>query len=658
MKKFTLALLLALPFFSQAQLNEHFSGLSGFGTTGWGTALPTGWMQYNQDGLTPASQVAANFPGGAAWVSRYVASITDTFVVSTSWYTPAGISNDWLVTPGFTVPTASAGSATYLTWEVYSPDANYPDGYIVKISTTGNAVANFTAPAVYTEVAGPSAGFESRGIDISAYAGQTINVAFINNSNDMYYLFLDDVQTKVLSSVPDVKVNSAAMAERFYQTGGSGTINANITNKSGGVVNTASVVLTPTGGTPVTVNLTNLNLGPLASKDVTINFTAPATVNEYDYSINFTTLNGNADPVPADNSATGLKASTVLASNLPPKAVLIEEGTGTWCGWCPRGAVAMEYMYDTYGALGNFVGIAVHNGDPMTVTEYDDGAALSGFPGCNVDRVMKDASVSQALFEQYYNTRKALVAPASIGVTPTLTGTALSVTLKVDFRTKVSTGLRLGVIVSEDSVHGTASGYAQTNYYSSQSQNIALTGAGHNWQTATNPVAAALMWYDHVGRALLGGYAGQTGSVPAIVNDGQSVSYTFNYTVPATMDPTELSVAAVLVDETTGAVYNTKMEKVGSTIAINPKDVVTLDFEVFPNPANEQVNVAFKLDNAKDVQVEVFTLTGQRVLNQAHNNLVGEQTISLDTRELAAGSYLVSVSFEGNSFIKRVVINK
>ena len=51
--------------------------------------------------------------------------------------------------------------------------------------------------------------------------------------------------------------------------------------------------------------------------------------------------------------------------------VVGEEATGTWCGWCPRGAVALNWMDHDYE--GYWQGIAVHNGDPMSDADYDNG---------------------------------------------------------------------------------------------------------------------------------------------------------------------------------------------------------------------------------------------------------------------------------------------
>lgn len=54
-----------------------------------------------------------------------------------------------------------------------------------------------------------------------------------------------------------------------------------------------------------------------------------------------------------------------------PRVHLIEEGTGTWCGWCPRGIVMMEYIAEKYPDF--FARAAIHKSygtsrDPMQVS--------------------------------------------------------------------------------------------------------------------------------------------------------------------------------------------------------------------------------------------------------------------------------------------------
>src|SRR5690606_4188824 len=59
----------------------------------------------------------------------------------------------------------------------------------------------------------------------------------------------------------------------------------------------------------------------------------------------------------ADDDIYVLTANVIQAA--AGKRAVVEEGTGTWCQYCPRGAVMMNRMSDIYGD--SYVGIAVHN---------------------------------------------------------------------------------------------------------------------------------------------------------------------------------------------------------------------------------------------------------------------------------------------------------
>ena len=135
MKNILLTVALATSIFvskAQTALSENFDGTTG-------TGLPTGWTQSNVDGLTPDPALANLNFGTNAWISR-VASGTDRILTSTSYYAPIGTSNDWIISPQISIPTAGY----WLVFEANSPDGQYLDGFQVKASTSGNAVANFS----------------------------------------------------------------------------------------------------------------------------------------------------------------------------------------------------------------------------------------------------------------------------------------------------------------------------------------------------------------------------------------------------------------------------------------------------------------------------------------------------------------------------------
>lgn len=62
---------------------------------------------------------------------------------------------------------------------------------------------------------------------------------------------------------------------------------------------------------------------------------------------------------------------------------VIEEYTGLWCGWCPRGFTAMEMLGEIY--QDKVVLVCYHSGDPMMVT-YNFPMYIEGYPSASVNR--------------------------------------------------------------------------------------------------------------------------------------------------------------------------------------------------------------------------------------------------------------------------------
>jgi hypothetical protein len=618
------ALFLGTSAFSQTIFSENFNAA---------TTLPTGWAQYNVDGLTPATNMA--FMGTNAWVGYLSTDATQgNMMTSTSWYTPAGTSNDWLVTPAIVIP---ATGSFQLNFDIQGQDPQFLDSYEVYISTAGNTVASFTGtPAI---AATSTAVWENKAVDLTPFLGQTIYVAFRNNSNDKFRLNLDNVKVRTVLPV-DALLNSVDLV-RYAAINTNNILKASVTN-NGSTAITSLTINWNDGVDHSSVITTSIAAGQTAivNHPTSLNY---ATAVEKNVAVNITNVNGGTDGDMTNNSGAA-KINTL--SQLPQKAVVIEEGTGTWCQWCPRGAVAMDYMYSNYS---KFIGIAVHNADPMALAEYDAAADFSGYPASNVDRVILDGTVSTQAFETYYNQRKDLIVPAAISATLAISGSNVTINAKATFKTPISNAnFRLAVVIMENNVTGTGPGYNQKNAYAG-----GANGPMGGYESLPATVPAAQMVYNHVGRALLGGYNGQTGSVPAAVVDGTEAAYTFNYTVPATSNRPNMTAVVMLIDQNTGEIINAYATALSSLGASTLTESINMN--VYPNPTSENVKVAFEA-TGNDYSISIYDLQGKVVKNQDYKNLNGAQTIELGVSDLSAGTYLISVATEGSSFTQQVIV--
>ena len=439
-------------------------------------------------------------------------------------------------------------------------------------------------------------------------------------------------------------------------TGSNVSIAGTITNLGGNTVTSVDVTWDDGSG-PNTETISGLNIVTYG----TYNFTHGTQLNVANataYNLNVCAEITGVVDIDSSNNCTTHSVSGL--GFMPTRHVLIEEGTGTWCGWCPRGAVAMETL-NSDASRPNFIGVAVHNGDPMTVTAYDNGANFSGFPGMNVNRKYLGESVSTTAMESFYDQTVNEPTNCDIAVTGTYdAGGTITAVVTATFAAEVTTEHRLAAILVENGVTGTT-GYEQSNYYSFQSQDLALVSPnsgsmpGFDWQNATNPVAAADMVYDHVGIDLYGGYDGQSNSItlPAAANSSQS--YTFSGTVGGS-NPANLHIVGLIINSATGEVMNAN-EASFQLVGLPENKLVKL-FNVYPNPAKDIAVINFNLNEVCDVEVEITDISGKIVFSSNLNNASGFQNINLNVENMNSGLYFVNLKTNGENLSKKLTITK
>ncbi len=618
MKKITLLFLFM--FALQGQAQTYYSENFETGLNGWTTSDLDG--DTNEWASLDASSINSNLGLGSLVSFSYTSALGP--------LTPDNLA----ISPAIDLTAVTASNVYFLYDQVTS--SSYPEEHYAIYITTSNDPAVITAATPFYETDVTEVVLTNKVFDLSSFIGQTVYISFRHfNCTDFYYLILDNMEVKTLP-LNDVQLVSSVV-NRYSLMNAANTISLTLKNKGSNIIN--NVTVNWNDGTDHTTTIpTTIGLG----ETVTINHPTAvqyASVIEKTLSVTATQVNGNVDSNPSNNSSTN-KFNTISQASV--KNVLFEEGTGTWCGWCPRGAVAMNYMTTTYP--NQFIGVAVHNGasDPMKLAAYDTAAGLTGFPGMNVDRVVKNSGVTQSIMVSRFNERKVLATPVNIDATGSVAGSAITITASATFRTVfAASNFRLGVIISEDGVQGTATGYRQTNYYAANAN-----GPMGGYESLPNPVPAAQMIYNHVGRALLGGYSGQTGSVPAAITDGQTAYYTFNYTVPATSVVANMHAVLVLIDQATGEVVNAK-SVVLNTLAVDSNSYNKDQVQINPNPASDYFNI----NNLKggDYTITIYDMLGKVVQTVESKNVIENETVTIPVKGISTGQYIVNIASAASS---------
>ena len=163
-------------------------------------------------------------------------------------------------------------------------------------------------------------------------------------------------------------------------------------------------------GAQMTENLTNIGtgFGLLSLNSMQVDFPNSITLITGTNTGTATISNVNGMLVDDDPSDDIMTTQITAITPAAGKLVIGEEATGTWCQWCPRGAVALNWM--DYDYEGYWQGIAVHNGDPMADPDYDNGMApyIGGYPSGLVDRGLE---IDPSAFKQDFLQR--IVIPPS-----------------------------------------------------------------------------------------------------------------------------------------------------------------------------------------------------------------------------------------------------
>lgn len=229
-----------------------------------------------------------------------------------------------------------------------------------------------------------------------------------------------------------------------------------------------------------------------------------------------------------------------------PRVQVIEEATGTWCGWCVHGLVAMNQLEEKYPDT--FIGLAVHGDDAYATDSYAPFLQrISGYPYALINRsyscgtkpsemltayeafaALGDAEGEAKIVDAHYTDSKY---------------TAVEVTVNTRFaKAHTKEDYRLAFVVVEDSIRD-----RQTNYYSGGAHGE----MGGFEELGENPY----VYLRHVVR-LIDPYDGILGSVPTQISAGKTYTYTHTITMPKVKMRRRVSIVVLLLRDQGVSIVN------------------------------------------------------------------------------------------------------
>ncbi len=298
-----------------------------------------------------------------------------------------------------------------------------------------------------------------------------------------------------------------------------------------------------------------------ASTTAEINLGTIAAMGDQELSITITEVNGQPNGDKAATTAIPLRVYPFLAVNRP----LVEEYTGLWCGYCPRGYVALETMKELYPD--QFVGIAYHSGDDMS-TEVDFPNSPDGFPAGFINRNRENINLAKI-----YDTWPAIaatLAPCDIEVNVEWTDDshsavkATSTSRFLSDQTNADYGVSYVLVIDRLSDPS----WKQSNYYApaegaEPQDNPDMPGDwGYLFTHGTNPMTG--LEFNDVALASSGS-EGMAGSIPAAITAGEEYSHVYTFDIASLPEkatalinqhPALMRVIGIIMDRKTGRAVN------------------------------------------------------------------------------------------------------
>ena len=396
--------------------------------------------------------------------------------------------------------------------------------------------------------------------------------------------------------------------EKFVITGQDVGVDLALVNRASNPINDFEVQITVGDREPEIFLFEDVNLVEFNySNFFRINPKCTTSGNNIPVIVRLTKVNG------VEQELTSATLSELRILSLPDgigykRNMVVEEFTGTWCGYCPRGTVGLENMLANHSD-GTFIPIAVHVSDEMHI---DYGFNALSFPSCNINRMSQYTGIypAEANLAAVYDKIISLPAFATMDITAQKSddGKSVSISTTIEFAMDAS-GSDYGIayVITENGVGP----YVQRNYYSGDPY------APGDWGSKPDEVSIK---FNDVGR-YISSYKGDA-IFSGDIMGGKRYENQSVVNIPAGVDVDNCHFIALLINNKNGVIENAVMATKAETSGIGH----------LPEQGD---NAAFTVDNGTlNVtigSVEVFSADGRRVATATPSSSV----------TLPAGLYLV-----------------
>lgn len=562
------------------------------------------------------------------------------YVFTNCEYMDGAASDTWLITPEFTV-TEDEMVISYSYGVIGDSQVATSNRLKLLSSTGGVEKSDFTSTLLLSDLRIKSSDNLSTGqlrYVLKNKKGEKMRLAFVNEGNTTGVIAIADINI-----TPFVfRLNAASSYSSLLLDPSEPTLKMQMNISTPVTATGYTAVLRTASGfeTKYEEPIKKFNLNNFSA----ISFTFPDEIqmqgNSEDYTITFTP---NYDGViPAV-----IEGTLIRAERKYPMVAVVEELTGSWCGWCPGGIAMLDYWTNLYnGDRGTRVlGIAIHSADPMTIS-YDDayirgyvkqaskvGMETSAPPSIVVNRAGGSAPLQ---WDMASVMDKKAYATLSITDNATLGEAGDDVTVDFDFTTSFSAeypGLAIAAVVRENNLKGDDADWAQNNYFASYTLEQISDNYGEDVapyferfvSQSSGEIPAGQMVFQEVARGIYPSFEGQ--NITGAVEDGVANHQQITFPLPDNIaDIKNAEVMILLLKQSNGEILAADVMPIN--VKDNAVDSAVAETSLSIKAEKNVLNVA----TDSPTMVNVYALDGTQIAK--YQVAAGSHTLEVDANDV------------------------
>lgn len=340
-------------------------------------------------------------------------------------------------------------------------------------------------------------------------------------------------------------------------------------------------------GIPNFMEIYGWTMNPYSSQSFGAMVSVGSKANYTEKTMTITKVNG----MPNESIEKSMKIPYYISRKKSPTVAVMEEFTGTWCGWSLAANLALDYYQKKFGD--KLITICVHGSsttvkDPMEIPEYSEIRKLNWgmYPSCLINRTRGDKyrysfddpmapfqdGYGEGTFNLDVNIENVLnrIMPGSIEMGATWNNAAqdaINIQTRTTFELNAAElPFEIGYVLLEDGMSGEGIEWALLNDFANME-----TVRWYEFEELTKlPALVYDQKYDNVPVDAWDAYKGVPGSLVGPFTAGVPVEGSFLADIKGNtliQNKENLSVVALIVNKETGKIINAAKCKIGDSLS-------------------------------------------------------------------------------------------